>query len=370
MIASSYTGSAQAEPGGTTKAIRAVSSRTRSTAATSAGPPNVIAPGTAGSGFAPMASSSASYSNPWPASSMTRRASGCTSASVPTCTSNGALRWMTSYGSALGIPNPNGAATASGRGGNSRVGVSTVMRGRSPARERSAATASMAATPPPAMTICGGVWSWRRPYGRPRPPPSVARPEPEEGQSRFRFAARCQRAGVAYVDLHWLPLGAGGPKIVRRPVASTGADRRRPTTRRSRPRWMGLWTIEVAPSPDENQASRGVVATGAVGARLAGRLRVFRYEVRCCAADDPDLATRSRDRLTETHTSARAGARPTSHPGLGTALELELHGRLVSAACRGIAPRPAARRAGLRETTGLRGGPGQPAYSPPVPSPS
>ena len=42
-----------------------------------------------------------------------------------------------------------------------------------------------------------------------------------------------------------------------------------------------LWTIEVAPSPDEDQARRGVVATGAVGARFAGRLRVFRYEVRC-----------------------------------------------------------------------------------------
>ena len=88
---------------------------------------------------------------------------------------------------------------------------------------------------------------------------------------------------MAYVDLHWVPLGAGGPKIVR----ATGRVYRALTG--AAPYHSALtaevdgvpWTIEVAPSPDENQASRGVVATGAVGARLAGRLRVFRYEVRC-----------------------------------------------------------------------------------------
>jgi hypothetical protein len=39
--------------------------------------------------------------------------------------------------------------------------------------------------------------------------------------------------------------------------------------------------IELAPSPDADEASRGVVATGAVGSRCLGRLRLFRYEVRC-----------------------------------------------------------------------------------------
>jgi hypothetical protein len=34
-------------------------------------------------------------------------------------------------------------------------------------------------------------------------------------------------------------------------------------------------------SPDADEASRGVVATGAVGSRCLGRLRLFRYEVRC-----------------------------------------------------------------------------------------
>jgi hypothetical protein len=35
------------------------------------------------------------------------------------------------------------------------------------------------------------------------------------------------------------------------------------------------------PSWDGDEASRGVVATGAVGSRYVGWLRLFRYEVRC-----------------------------------------------------------------------------------------
>jgi hypothetical protein len=38
--------------------------------------------------------------------------------------------------------------------------------------------------------------------------------------------------------------------------------------------------IEQAPVRDSNGPQRGVVAEGAVGARWAGRLRIFRYEVR------------------------------------------------------------------------------------------
>ena len=38
--------------------------------------------------------------------------------------------------------------------------------------------------------------------------------------------------------------------------------------------------IEQAPVRDSNGAERGVVAEGAVGARWAGRFRIFRYEVR------------------------------------------------------------------------------------------
>jgi hypothetical protein len=40
------------------------------------------------------------------------------------------------------------------------------------------------------------------------------------------------------------------------------------------------FVIEQAPVRDFNGAERGVVAEGAVGARWAGRFRIFRYEVR------------------------------------------------------------------------------------------
>ena len=41
------------------------------------------------------------------------------------------------------------------------------------------------------------------------------------------------------------------------------------------------YTIEIAPSPDADERSRGVVAAGAVGSQYLGRWRLFRYEVRC-----------------------------------------------------------------------------------------
>jgi hypothetical protein len=40
------------------------------------------------------------------------------------------------------------------------------------------------------------------------------------------------------------------------------------------------FVIEMAPIPDGQAHERGVVAEGPVGARWAGRLRIFRYEVR------------------------------------------------------------------------------------------
>jgi hypothetical protein len=100
------------------------------------------------------------------------------------------------------------------------------------------------------------------------------------------------------VDLYWIPLGAGGHSVRfngrvfeaiyamrrhRRPcdlyhaalVAELDGDR---------------YTIEVAPSPDAEEASRGVVGTGAVGSRCLGWMRLFRYEVRCWSGGSiPDL---------------------------------------------------------------------------------
>jgi hypothetical protein len=93
---------------------------------------------------------------------------------------------------------------------------------------------------------------------------------------------------LAGVDLYWLPLGAGGrfvrfngrvfeavvSRLERRPVRElyhSALEVRVPD---------GRFVIEQTPVPDGDGARRGVVAGGAVGARWAGRFRIFRYEVR------------------------------------------------------------------------------------------
>jgi hypothetical protein len=105
--------------------------------------------------------------------------------------------------------------------------------------------------------------------------------------------------GTAAVDLYWLPLGAGGhfvrlngrvfeavtARLQRRPVRDLyhsalqvhlGAD---------------TYVIEQAPVPDLAGKRRGVVAEGAIGTRLAGRVRICRYEIRLWRGGDiPDIA--------------------------------------------------------------------------------
>jgi hypothetical protein len=90
------------------------------------------------------------------------------------------------------------------------------------------------------------------------------------------------------VDLYWLPLGAGGQsvrlsgrvfeavaaRLERRAVRDlyhSALEVRAPS---------GRFVIEMAPIRDNDGAKRGVVAEGAVGSSLAGRLRIFQYEVR------------------------------------------------------------------------------------------
>ena len=101
------------------------------------------------------------------------------------------------------------------------------------------------------------------------------------------------------VDLYWLPLGAGGhsvrlngqvfeflaARLQRRPpcdlyhsalVVSVPEDR---------------FVIESAPVLRGDGDERGVVAGGPVGTQLAGRFRIFRYEVRRWAGGViPDIA--------------------------------------------------------------------------------
>jgi hypothetical protein len=102
----------------------------------------------------------------------------------------------------------------------------------------------------------------------------------------------------AAVDLYWIPLGAGGHCVrfngrVFEAIAAAHQHRRRRDLYH-----VALvaeldgegYTIELAPSPNADEASRGVVGTGAVGSRHAGRLRMFRYEVRCWRGGTiPDL---------------------------------------------------------------------------------
>jgi hypothetical protein len=103
---------------------------------------------------------------------------------------------------------------------------------------------------------------------------------------------------TATVDLYWIPLGAGGHSVRFNGRVFEAIQ----AARDHRPR-CDLYhaalvvaldgdrhTIELAPSPNADAASRGVVATGVVGSRHAGRLRLFRYEVRCWRGGSiPDL---------------------------------------------------------------------------------
>lgn len=69
-----------------------------------------------------------------------------------------------------------------------------------------------------------------------------------------------------------------------------------------------LFVIEAAPSPNAAGARRGVVAEGPVSSRLAGLLRLFRYEVRCWpggAIPDIDQAVESLIRLSDDPRAAR-----------------------------------------------------------------
>jgi hypothetical protein len=106
-------------------------------------------------------------------------------------------------------------------------------------------------------------------------------------------------AAAAAAELHWIPLGAGG-HVVRRCGRAYEAVRAAVQHRSAADLYHAAlivqvdgdrYAIELAPSPDGDEASRGVVATGPVGSRPLGRLRLFRYEVRCWRGGRiPDLS--------------------------------------------------------------------------------
>jgi hypothetical protein len=99
------------------------------------------------------------------------------------------------------------------------------------------------------------------------------------------------------VDLHWIPLGAGGRSVafngrVFEALAAARAHRRRRALYHAAlvvESGGARYAIELA--PDRGVPGDGVVATGPVGTRCAGRLRLFRYGLRCAPGGTiPDLA--------------------------------------------------------------------------------
>ena len=172
------------------------------------------------------------------------------------------------------------------------------------------------------------------------------------------------------IDLYWLPLGAGGRSVrvngmVFEAVAAWlgGRDRRdlyHSALQVHVPE--GRYVIEQAPAWSDG-AERGVVAEGAVGARAAGRFRLFRYEVRrwhdgvipdlveavespCRLSDDPDCARRLLE-LVPAGADAGVGSRRARR---GRDVELELADLLADRAQRtggSVDPSPS-RRTGPR----------------------
>lgn len=90
------------------------------------------------------------------------------------------------------------------------------------------------------------------------------------------------------LDLYWIPLGAGASVVRVNGVAYealAAAVQRRPRCGLYHSALEivlpdGRFMVEMTPVPDAHGHGRGVVAEGPVGMRAAGRLRMFRYEVR------------------------------------------------------------------------------------------
>jgi hypothetical protein len=91
------------------------------------------------------------------------------------------------------------------------------------------------------------------------------------------------------VDLYWLPLGAGGHSVrlngrVFEAIAARIDHRDRCDLYHSALLVRvadETFVIEQGPVWQNLPPDRGVVAEGAVGARAAGRFKLFRYEIRC-----------------------------------------------------------------------------------------
>jgi hypothetical protein len=120
----------------------------------------------------------------------------------------------------------------------------------------------------------------------------------------------------AFVDLYWLPLGAGGHfvrlngRLYEAVVA--GLEHRPRQDLYHSALEIGLpgtrYTIESAPIRPGDGPDRGVVGEGPVGTRWAGRFSLFRYELRVwCCGHIPDIseAVQSPQRLSSRSVDAQ-----------------------------------------------------------------
>jgi hypothetical protein len=104
---------------------------------------------------------------------------------------------------------------------------------------------------------------------------------------------------TASVDLYWLPLGAGGHvvrwngRIYER--WSAWREHRSPLDLYHSALMVSAeettYAVEMGPVWNVSDSGRGVLCEGPVGSARLGRLRAFRYEVRCWAGGNiPDVA--------------------------------------------------------------------------------
>ena len=113
-------------------------------------------------------------------------------------------------------------------------------------------------------------------------------PAPARSATRPARSVTTSADGRFGIDFYWLPLGAGG-NFVRLngrvyEAIKAGFDRRpvRDLYHSALEVFVpeGRYVIEMTPVVDGRGSERGVVAEGPVGARWAGRFRIFRYELR------------------------------------------------------------------------------------------
>jgi len=127
-----------------------------------------------------------------------------------------------------------------------------------------------------------------------------------------------KKSGVtdSWIDLYWLPLGAGGRSVrwngrVMEAVASRHGDRPAEELFHSalEVRDRGRrFVIEMAPVWGDDKVDRGVVCEGPVVMKWLGRSRYFRYEVRCWRdgrIPDVDEAVAGPRRMSTDHRAAR-----------------------------------------------------------------